>query len=535
LLIDLHQSPAAELPEADIIIVGAGAVGLSMGVELSRSGTRVLLLEAGGSWVTAESQALFASPRSIGRNLLGLHQGRYRALGGTTTFWGGQLVALEPLIFENRPWVADIAWPFSAAEVEPYYNRVFSLLGMDAQIAQDADVWKRLRVPAPENTEDLEFFFTRWTPETDFSRLFAADIRRSANLTVVINAPVTALQTDPSGRHVTHLSVHAEGRGPLTARAGMYVLANGALEVPRLMMCNLADGRPAPWSRNAWLGRGFMDHVECKCGTVTPLDERRFHNLFDNVVLDGIKYQPKIKLTGQAQVSRQLLSASANMVFNSTLSEHMNNAKIFFKAAMRGRFEWNFFKYPARLASLIRLSAPMIGRYIRDHRVYNMADRGIDLEISIEQMPVAESAVLLRQEVDALGMPLFDLDWKIGDSEIETFASLTALIDEYLQRTRLAQLHISPLLASRDPAFLAGSRDTCHHMGTTRIATSPNRGVVDANQKVHGCDNLYVSGAGVFPTCGFQNPTFTAMALGIRLADALGSQQHAAPNRAVVR
>ena len=53
------------------------------------------------------------------------------------------------------------------------------------------------------------------------------------------------------------------------------------------------------------------------------------------------------------------------------------------------------------------------------------------------------------------------------------------------------------------------------------MASDPKAGVVDANLKVHGTDNLFVAGAGVYPTCGFQNPTITAMALGIRLADVL--------------
>jgi len=535
LLIDLQQEPAAELPETDVIIVGAGAVGLTMGVELARSGSRVLLLEAGGSWVSAQSQAFFNAARSIGRPLHGLHQGRYRVLGGTTTFWGGQLVPLDPLTYQHRPWVADIAWPIGHADVAPFYSRVFSLLGMDEQIAEDVEIWRRLRVRQPENTADLELFFTRWTPEADFSRLFAADIRRSQNLIVVINAPVTALQTDLSGRSVTQVEMRVEGRGVTSARAAVFVMANGAIEAPRLLLCNLADGRAAPWGRNPWLGRGFMDHLECKCGTVTPIDERRFHELFDNAVLDGIKYQPKIKLSEQAQVSRQLLSASASLVFNSSISEHLHNAKILFKAALRGHFEWNLFKYPARFASLVRVSAPMIGRYIRHRRVYNLADRGIDLGISLEQRPVATSAVLLRDDRDSLGMPLIDVDWKIDGTDIETFACFTGLIGDYLTRNKLAQLTISPSLANRDAAFVAGGIDTCHHMGTTRMASDPNSGVVDANLKVHGTDNLFVAGAGVYPTCGFQNPTFTAMALGIRLADALRGEQDAARSRTVER
>ena len=60
-----------------------------------------------------------------------------------------------------------------------------------------------------------------------------------------------------------------------------------------------------------------------------------------------------------------------------------------------------------------------------------------------------------------------------------------------------------------------------HHLGTTRMSSDPTQGVVDANLKVHSLDNLYVAGASVFVTAGVSNPTFTIIALSIRLADHL--------------
>jgi choline dehydrogenase-like flavoprotein len=58
-------------------------------------------------------------------------------------------------------------------------------------------------------------------------------------------------------------------------------------------------------------------------------------------------------------------------------------------------------------------------------------------------------------------------------------------------------------------------------MGTTRMDADPKRGVVDENCRVHGVENLYVAGCSVFPTGGTFNPTFTIVALALRLADHL--------------
>ena len=58
-------------------------------------------------------------------------------------------------------------------------------------------------------------------------------------------------------------------------------------------------------------------------------------------------------------------------------------------------------------------------------------------------------------------------------------------------------------------------------MGTTRMHADPAYGVVDADCRVHGIDNLYVTGSSVFPTGGYANPTLTVVALALRLTDHL--------------
>jgi choline dehydrogenase-like flavoprotein len=46
-------------------------------------------------------------------------------------------------------------------------------------------------------------------------------------------------------------------------------------------------------------------------------------------------------------------------------------------------------------------------------------------------------------------------------------------------------------------------------------------GVVDADCRVFGSDNLFIASSAVFPTTSFANPTLTILALTIRLADHL--------------
>ena len=189
-------------PPFDICIVGAGAVGLTLAVSLARQGRRVALLEAGPAKPQAGSQMLFEAATYSGHKLRGLHVGRFRTLGGSTTFWGGQLVPFAPIVFQPRPWVSDALWPISLDDVSPFYKDVFNILGMSQVIENDSEVWAKLNVPAPVTTNAIKPFFTRWTPESNLAIHFDADIAISPNLTVLLEAQVGALAIDTKvGRH----------------------------------------------------------------------------------------------------------------------------------------------------------------------------------------------------------------------------------------------------------------------------------------------------------------------------------------------
>ena len=90
------------------------------------------------------------------------------------------------------------------------------------------------------------------------------------------------------------------------------------------------------------------------------------------------------------------------------------------------------------------------------------------------------------------------------------------------------------ILGMLTPAVLDGAVPqvfgTSHHMGTTRMADDPREGVVDRHCKVHGIDNLHIAGSSVFPTGSWAFPTFTIIALSLRLAEQLRTRlEQAAP------
>jgi choline dehydrogenase-like flavoprotein len=133
-----------------------------------------------------------------------------------------------------------------------------------------------------------------------------------------------------------------------------------------------------------------------------------------------------------------------------------------------------------------------------------------------EQAPNRESRVVLARERDPTGMRRVRLQFRRSPADIESLRRTVELVSRELGRHELGRLQ-TPFAEDSTPFLVPDP----HHLGTTRMHADPGKGVVDADGRVHGVDNLFVSGPSVFPSGGFAGPVFTILALALRLADHL--------------
>jgi choline dehydrogenase-like flavoprotein len=139
------------------------------------------------------------------------------------------------------------------------------------------------------------------------------------------------------------------------------------------------------------------------------------------------------------------------------------------------------------------------------------------VHVDVEQRPDPESRVRLVPDLDSIGMPKAVLNWKISAEERETVRSFALELATVLRQQGLADLKLKPEpIENAEPHV---RNDGFHMMGGLRMGTDPSSSVVDSTLKVHGIRNLRVLSCAVFPTGGSSNPTFTMLALGLRLAD----------------
>ena len=191
MIVDFERERTLPVFVADVCIAGAGAAGIVLAAQLARKGKRVLLLESGGRKEDEAFQQLNRSDRT-GQPLKSVHAGRFRALGGTTIRWGGQIQEMQERDFETRPGIPGSGWPIAKSELTPYYERALEAEGLLPVLRTDEQVWRESGSAAPNLSSDLIPYFTRWCPEPNFARLYR-DALASTNICVVLHATVCGL------------------------------------------------------------------------------------------------------------------------------------------------------------------------------------------------------------------------------------------------------------------------------------------------------------------------------------------------------
>jgi choline dehydrogenase-like flavoprotein len=507
----------------DVIVIGAGAVGLVAAVSLARADLRVLLLETGSTEPGAAQD--LNEVDMTGRTHLGALHGRARVVGGTTTLWGGQLTQFVPYDFEARAIMPDAAWPISFAEVEKYYGDVARLLGLDAAHLNDSSLLPPAGAGAQES--GCEFFLTRWLRESNLARWFAEDLRGRPNLLVAPSCHASELLSGDDDSTITGVRVRAKGGRTKDFKARRVVLACGTIEVSRLLLLTGRKNPKRTWCSNPNIGAYFQDHLDLIIGKIRVNDKRRFADHFENLVVRGFKYQPKIRMLGSTLRQEGLLNIACSMRFDSRVTEDLQALKQFIKALRNGTTVARPLETLKRIAALNRVWFPLIWRYVRHRRVLAIADRGISVIAHCEQRPMNASRISLSAtRVDRFGDPIAVLNWVVDEQlQMKSLQSFAAHLQRFLGITADAELIADPALVAGDPRLLRAATDSYHQCGGARMGTSAADGVVDSSCKVFGTRNLYVAGAAVFPCASFANPTYTAMAIARRLCDHLTGER----------
>jgi choline dehydrogenase-like flavoprotein len=527
LIIDSNNVPRGTLLETDICIIGAGPAGISLARSFDNQPFRVILLESGRLKRNRAGQALYKG-ENIGLHYEDLDQARSRYFGGSSNCWGGFCRPLDTHDFEARDWVPNSGWPIKRSELLPYYKRAHALLQL-GPFEYNPQSWEdwigrkdvRLLPLAGDRTVNV---ISQLSPPTRFGRHYRDEILQSRNVVTYLGANVTEIEAPGNGAQVTAVRVRTLAGGTFLVAARTYVLATGGIETPRLL---LASNRYQPrgiGNQHDLVGRYFMDHPRLRSGTIQFRDPAANSSIYDlhytlpgGVTAKGVKIAAYFGLTPETQraerlgntrcyaVSRYVGDDPAAYTAVSHIRQAVHGAGSLLDRSRSDLF--NMVKQLPRVAVLaagLKLRLPFLAR-------------GFALETVVEPTPLPDSRVTLGTGRDGLGMPRVKVEWRLGELEKRTIRRTQEILGEDIQRAGAGIVTVDA--PGEDEDWPDTLRGCWHHMGTARMADDARRGVVDAQCRVHGMENLFIAGSSVFPTCGSDMPTITIVALALRLAD----------------
>lgn len=521
--------------EWDVIVVGCGMGGGTLGYELARRGRRVLFIEKGhlihdnpeatdtpepGQDVELDARLRTARwpLRLKGSTTFGDVE-FYAPLGcstaGSTGLYGAQLERFRPSDFQPRaayPGVRDSsvpeAWPVSYEEMLPFYRRaeqLFRVCGTQDPLHPDPEAELRTPPALGAREESLRAALERAglhpyrshvgfqyledckeCPEfcprgckSDVGTICVVPALLEHGASVLPRAEVTAIEME--GRRATGVLARHRGRD-LKLRAKAVVIAASAYMTPVLLMKSRSSAWPDGLANGSGqLGRNLMLHAT------------------DFLAVDPGVFHP----TGGP---RKALS-------------------------MTDFYDDNGDKLGVLQSSGIPLDAPFIEAYLRyveerdpqwwrEHarpllpQVAEIASRAFRcasvMATIIEDLPYPDNRIIL----DAGAPNGMRFHYRYPEELMERSARF---------RKRVAQV-LGPELGVFNVTAAGNNINYGHVCGTCRFGDDASSSVLDRNNRVHELDNLYVVDASFFPSSGAINPSLTIAANALRVGGVLDSQ-----------
>lgn len=551
MLIDCSELSAQHVLQADVCIVGSGPVGCAVARELVGKGLQVIVVEAGNeTYDPAAQTAYWSSDACEPDRHPPLQLWRRRMLGGASTVWGGRCLPFSRSDFDE--WGA--SWPISYDEFAAYLPRAASFLEIgtcdfganDALPPEDRMFFGGFR-----HSDLVTDTIDRHSPPTNVASRYWAEVTAAKNATVLLNAPCIEIRLDGSGNHADCAIVAPSPEKRCSIRASNFVLAAGGLETARLLLASNRDRSRGLGNENDLVGRYYMTHFVGNLGLLSTDAETSSRELSFVRTVDGVYARRNLQLSDAAKRRERLgafvlrpsigrisdpchgsgvLSALflAQFLMKNELFTTMGRRSVSHnRHAMPGLYSRHMANVVLNAPELISFAYKWFIDRPRQYRKlpgydFRRRDNAYPLEFNAEQAPNHSSRVYLGEARDKLGMPLIAVDWRTCDEDRHTVRRSFELIRDALTGSNQARLvcdeeELAAAAAELWPA--AG-----HHIGTARWSSSPREGVVGPDMQIWSVKRLYVAGAAVFPRSGTANPTLSAIATALRLADGLAVQ-----------
>lgn len=550
---DLDRADPRDPDGYDVVVVGSGPAGTTVAMELADSGLRVAVLESGGLRATPRGDAL---KRVASRGLAIKDWSRERVFGGASTTWAGLSSPLDSIDFEDRAIVKHGRWPISRDELVPYWKRAtrYRFAEWDRFGPSGFATLRDEGALRPKWSHLEEKTFLACAQPQDFGREHRENYERSATIDLWLHATVTAVRGgSPSA---SHLEVRDSAGRSFRFAGRAFVIACGGIENARLLLNSRDACAAGLGNEHDQVGRCFMNHPKNYHGILelaTPVDSLPY---WFGCLKDGYAGYGGLRLSEREQRHRGVLNSYVrfeplfpwsdsrgveSLVLLAKRSSFVLDA---WKARRRGEVvELRDYSETGDDSQLQNEKKSLLGwlgvvfailfdlRRVAHYAWYRVIARKkpkvkrVRLRNFMEMEPRLENRVVLGAELDEYGSPLPVVEHDVSELDKRSVIELHRELKREFAATGVGKLESDLERAAPWPI----DQDASHHLGTTRMGDDRASSVVDRDLRIHGVENVHVAGGSVFPTSGCANPTYTIVALSIRLADHLRARLAASP------
>jgi choline dehydrogenase-like flavoprotein len=134
-----------------------------------------------------------------------------------------------------------------------------------------------------------------------------------------------------------------------------------------------------------------------------------------------------------------------------------------------------------------------------------------------EMLPRFENKVTINKDLkDAWGIPTVHIDCTHGDNERAMAKDAVECLQEMAEEAGFEVTRVSTTMAS--PGLCI------HEVGTARMGVDPKKSVLNKFNQSWDVKNLFVTDGACFVSQGYQNPTLTMMAITVRACDYIADE-----------
>jgi len=495
---DLEEYTEDDELHYDLCIVGSGPAGCAIAKKFLGGKTRVLILESGSLDPTYEHQ-LLNKGESIGPRKLNLLDSRLRCFGGAGKLWAGMCRPMSAQDFKKREYMDISGWAISEEHLENYYKEAADILGIEYERFSD-NSWSEGAAVATRFSNGGILAGRRYlrSEKRDLANTYQDVLFSHQYIDVITNATVVDLVQE--GESIKEIEVKSLLNKSKVVKAKIFILCAGALENPRILLNSSVDQR---LRKNKYLGKCFMSHP-----AFTDVGK---------LILDGVEGESTEQVSKKQKDSFGFEVTEKEQDKSCILRHHISLKRITSKVVLSRLIKESRASFSDVIGNLKILD--ILSKYksllkevvFSGHMVFN-------LDVGIEQEPRLVNRVQLSKSKDIHGKHTLEVFWdSISEIERKTVLEAIKAVGRQAMISETGVGNISPSVINHK-AFLREDAIN-HHIGTTRMASDEGEGVVDSNLKCFGLNNLYISGSSIFPTSSIVNPTFTIIALSLRLGD----------------